>query len=171
MKKGWLGLRMLKRNFNMISTSFMVSSMEFKNLCSRAGYPINNSEIVQIYNKYDRIRANIINYMEVFNEFRKVSDSRKKEIENFNNQVKAPGCSFVSFAVIESMTDMNFHPDVTHFLRTVPQCQKDYLIAWDDLRKGDIITDFAFQQFFYDVSTCVENDVDFTQILKSLGYK
>ena len=95
----------------------------------------------------------------------------KKEIENFNNQVKAPGCSFVSFAVIESMTDMNFHPDVTHFLRSVPQCQKDYLIAWDDLKVGDIISDFAFQQFFCDVSTCVENDNDFTQILKSLGYK
>ena len=109
--------------------------------------------------------------MQVFNDFRKVSESRKKEIENFNNQVKAPGCSFVSFAVIESMTDMNFHPDVTHFLRSVPQCQKDYLIAWDDLKTGDMIYDFAFQQFFYDVSTCVENDNDFTQILKSLGYK
>ena len=171
MKKGWLGLRMLKRNFNMISKSFMVTSMEFKNLCSRAGYPINNSEIVQIFKKYDKVYSNIINYMQVFNDFRKVSESRKKEIENFNNQVKAPGCSFVSFAVIESMTDMNFHPDVTHFLRSVPQCQKDYLIAWDDLKTGDMIYDFAFQQFFYDVSTCVENDNDFTQILKSLGYK
>ena len=104
----------------MISKSFMVTSMEFKNLCSRAGYPINNSEIVQIFKKYDKVYSNIINYMQVFNDFRKVSESRKKEIENFNNQVKAPGCSFVSFAVIESMTDMNFHPDVTHFLRALP---------------------------------------------------
>ncbi len=171
MKKGWLGLRMLNRNINMISQSFMVSSMELKNLLSRAGYPINNSEIVQIFKKYDLNGANVVNYNQVFNDFRKVSDSRRKEIENFNNQVKAPGCSFVSFAVIESMTDMNFHPDVTHFLRSVPQCQKDYLIAWDDLKVGDIISDFAFQQFFCDVSTCVENDNDFTQILKSLGYK
>ena len=171
MKKGCLGLRMLNRNINMISQSFMVSSMELKNLLSRAGYPINNSEIVQIFKKYDLNGANVVNYNQVFNDFRKVSDSRRKEIENFNNQVKAPGCSFVSFAVIESMTDMNFHPDVTHFLRSVPQCQKDYLIAWDDLKVGDIISDFAFQQFFCDVSTCVENDNDFTQILKSLGYK
>ena len=171
MKKGWLGLRMLNRNINMISQSFMVSSMELKNLLSRAGYPVNNSEIVQIFKKYDLNGANVVNYNQVFNDFRKVSDSRRKEIENFNNQVKAPGCSFVSFAVIESMTDMNFHPDVTHFLRSVPQCQKDYLIAWDDLKVGDIISDFAFQQFFCDVSTCVENDNNFTQILKSLGYK
>ena len=170
-KKGWLGLRMLKRNFNILSKSFMVSSMEFKNLCSRAGYPINNNEVVNIFKKYDRVRANIINYIEVLNDFRTINENRIKQIESFNNQIKAPGCSFVSFNVIESMTDMNFHPDVTHFIKSVPQCQKDYCIAWDDLRNKDIITDFAFQQFFHDVSSCVESDNDFTQILKSLGYK
>ena len=62
MKKGWLGLRMLNRNINMISQSFMVSSMELKNLLSRAGYPINNSEIVQIFKKYDLNGANVVNY-------------------------------------------------------------------------------------------------------------
>jgi hypothetical protein len=171
MKNGWLGLRMIKRNFNMLSKSFMVEKEEFKSLCSKSGCPLNNKQIDEIFNKYDRVRGNVINYLEVLNDFRKMSDNRRKEIENFNNQIKAPGCSFVSFNVIESLTDMNFHPDVTHFIKSVPQCQKDYCIAWDDLKIKDIITDFAFQEFFFDVSSCVENDNDFTQILKSLGYK
>ena len=33
------------------------------------------------------------------------------------------------------------------------------------------ISEDDFRQFFYDVSTCVENDGDFIQILKALGYK
>ena len=171
MKNGWLGLRMIKRNFNMLSSSFIINREEFKSLCSKSGCPLNNKQIEELFEKYDRVKGNVINYLQVLNDFRKMSDNRRKEVENFNNQIKAPGCSFVSFAVIQSMSDMNFHPEVTHFFKSVPQCQKEYCVAWDDLKTGDIITDFAFQEFFFDVSSCVDNDVDFTQILKSLGYK
>ena len=44
--------------------------------------------------------------------------NRKREIANFYNKVKAP--CYVSFAVIESMIDMNVHSDVIHFLRSIP---------------------------------------------------
>ena len=91
---------------------------------------------------------------------------RKEKSQTFIIKLKFLGCSFVSFAIIESMIDMNFHSDVNHFLRSIPQCQNDYLIVWDDLKTGDMIFDFAFQQFFFDVSTYVENDNDLLKFKK-----
>ena len=154
----------------MLSESFMIKREEFKSLCSKSGCPLNNKQVDEIFDKYDRVKGNVINYLEVLNDFRKMSDNRRKEIENFNNQIKVPGCSFVSFAVIESLSDMNFHPEVTHFFKSVPQCQKEYCVAWDDLRKGDVITDFAFQEFFFDVSTCVENFYQFFGFFFNVGF-
>ena len=45
MKNGRLGLRMIKRNFNLLSKSFMFEKEEFKSLCSKSGCPLNNKQI------------------------------------------------------------------------------------------------------------------------------
>ncbi len=40
--------------------------------------------------------------------------------------------------------------------------------AWDDLKEDNIITENNFIYFFKDISTCVQNDQDFLNCLKSL---
>ena len=48
---------------------------------------------------------------------------------------------------------------------------KEKVLSKLGLRVDDVISEEHFKQFFYDVSSVVENDKDFTQILKALGYK
>ena len=39
------------------------------------------------------------------------------------------------------------------------------------MKEDDRVTDYQFREFFYDISSCVESDADFIQILNSLGMK
>ena len=66
---------------------------------------------------------------------------------------------------------MNYHPEAIRFLKTIPDLEIEYKINWDNLKEDNRVTEKDFCQFFYDVSSCVEKDEDFTQILKALGYK
>ena len=56
-------------------------------------------------------------------------------------------------------------------LKSPFQIIKEYENYWDELKIDDVLNEEQFRQFFYDISSCVQKDDDFTQILKSLGYK
>ena len=102
----------------------MVSSMEFKNLCSRAGYPINNNEVVNIFKKYDRVRANIINYIEVLNDFRAINENRTKQIESFKPYYEKIGIQYmipkVGIAVGAMVKAHYSKADLTELVVSVP---------------------------------------------------
>ena len=66
---------------------------------------------------------------------------------------------------------MNYHPEAIRFFKTVPDLENEYKICWDNLKEDNRITENNFSQFFYDISACIEKDEEFSQILKSLGYK
>ena len=69
------------------------------------------------------------------------------------------------------ISDMRFHPEVMRHIKSAFEIIKEYENNWDALKIDDVISEEHFRQFFYDVSTVVDNDRDFTQILKTLGYK
>ena len=66
---------------------------------------------------------------------------------------------------------MRFHPEVIKNLKSPFQIIKEYENYWDELKIDDVLNEEQFRQFFYDISSVVDNDRDFTQILKALGYK
>ena len=100
-----------------------------------------------------------------------VNESRKAQIESFKEQVKAPGQNYILFSYLISLYDMNYHPEAIKFFKTVPDLERDYKIFWDNLKQDNRISENDFRQYFYDISTCVEKDEDFNQILRALGYK
>ena len=79
--------------------------------------------------------------------------------------------NFVFFSKLERIADMRFHPEVMRYQKSASQIRMEYEKYWDRLKIDDVISEEHFKQFFYDVSSVVENDRDFTQILKALGYK
>ena len=66
---------------------------------------------------------------------------------------------------------MRFHPEAIKHLKSPFEIIKEYENNWDALKIDDVISEEHFRQFFYDISSVVDNDRDFTQILKALGYK
>ena len=66
---------------------------------------------------------------------------------------------------------MNYHPEAIKFIKSVPDLRREYETILGKIANEDAISEDDFRQFFYDVSTCVANDADFTQILRALGYK
>ena len=66
---------------------------------------------------------------------------------------------------------MRFHPEVMRYQKSANQVRLEYQNFWDKYKIEDVISEEQFKQFFYDISSVVENDKDFTQILKALGYK
>ena len=69
------------------------------------------------------------------------------------------------------MADMNYHPNAIKFIKSVIDLRREYELVLKKVANDNIISEDDFRQFFYDVSTCVANDSDFTQILRALGYK
>ena len=65
---------------------------------------------------------------------------------------------------------MNYHPEAMKFIKTAPEIEHEYFISWDNLKEDDRVTYDQFRDYFYDISTCVDDDEDFNQILKSLGF-
>ena len=120
---------------------------------------------------HDTSKNDFINYINFLNSINRVSETRKSQIESFKEQVKVPGQNYILFSNLVSLADMNYHPEAVKFLKTVPDLEVEYRINWDNLKEDNRVTENDFRQFFYDVSSCVDNDEDFTQILKSLGYK
>ena len=120
------------------------------------------------------------------NALRNVSNTRGSQIESFKEQVKEPGQNYISIKNLLKICDMNYHPEAIKFIKSVIDLRREYESIWKKITKEDVISEIKnektlyyedviseddFRQFFYDVSTCVANDADFTQILRALGYK
>ena len=57
------------------------------------------------------------------------------------------------------------------FIKTAPDVLEEYVKTWDNLKDDDLISEKNFEEYFYDISTCIETDEDFLQCLKACGYQ
>ena len=172
-KKGWIGLCALKcfLKQNNKNNSDIIDKNTFNLLLKKQGILLEDTDIESICDAYDTNKTDYFNYIQFFNALRNVSNTRGAQIESFKEQVKSPGQNYIVFSDLLKMADMNYHPEAIKFIKSVPDLRREYENNWRRPKDEDRISEDDFRQFFYDVSTCVPNDVDFTQILKALGYK
>ena len=172
-KKGWIGLCALKKFLkeNNKNNSDIIDKNTFYLLLKKQGILLEDVDMESICNAYDTNKTDYFNFIQFFNALRSVNNTRGSQIESFKDQVKAPGQNYISFPNLLRIADMNYHPEALSFIKSVPDLRKEYENNWLISKEEDRITEDDFRQFFYDVSTCVPKDVDFTQILKALGYR
>ena len=172
-KKGWIGLRNLKTYLRSISPHDcdIIDKNSFKHYLDQQGIRLDFSEVTEICEIFDKNKNDHINFIEFLNAIRYVTESRMQQIDEFFNQVKDREKNSVLFSKLNRIADTRFHPEVMRYQKSASQIRMEYEKYWDRLKIDDTISEEHFKQFFYDVSSVVENDRDFTQILKALGYK
>ena len=172
-KKGWIGLCSLKKFLkeNNKNNSDVIDKNTFYLLLKRQGILLEDIDIESICNAYDVDKTDYFNFIQFFNALRNVSNTRGTQIESFKDQVKAPGQNYINFSNLLRLADMNYHPEALKFIKSVPDLRREYENNWLKPKDEDKISEDDFRQFFYDISTCVPKDADFTQILKALGYR
>ena len=172
-KKGWIGLAHLKKFLkeNNKKNSDIIDKNSFYLLLKKQGILLEDTDIESICDAYDTNKTDYFNFIQLFNALRTVSNTRGSQIESFKDQVKFPGQNYINFSDLLKLADMNYHPEAIKFIKSVPDLVREYELNWNKPKDEDRISEDDFRQFFYDVSTCVPNDTDFTQILKALGYK
>lgn len=172
-KKGWIGLRALKCYLRGISPHRcdIIDKNSFKYYLDKMDIRLDNDEVNEICEIFDKNRNDHLNYIEFLNSIRYVTEFRAQQIEDFKEQVKEREKNCIFFSKLLRISDMRFHPEVIKHLKNPFQIIKEYENNWDALKIDDVISEEHFRQFFYDVSSVVDNDRDFTQILKALGYK
>ena len=172
-KKGWVGLRLLK-NFlkeNNKVCSEIIDKNTFYLLMKKQGILLEDEDLESICDTYDVNKTDYFDFIQLLNALRNVSNTRGSQIESFKEQVKSPGQNYITLTNLLRLADMNYHPDAIKFIKSVIDLRREYENVLRKVADGDIISEDNFRQFFYDVSTCVANDNDFTQILRALGYK
>ena len=172
-KKGWVGLRLLK-NFlkeNNKVFSEIIDKNTFYLLMKKQGILLEDEDLESICGAYDVNKTDYFDFIQLLNALRNVSNTRGSQIESFKEQVKSPGQNYITLTNLLRLADMNYHPDAIKFIKSVIDLRREYENVLRKVADGDIISEDNFRQFFYDVSTCVANDNDFTQILRALGYK
>jgi len=173
LKKGWLGLRILKiflKENNKVYSD-IIDKNTFYLLIKRQGILLEDVDLESICDAYDLDKTDYFNFINFLNALRNVNNTRGSQIESFKEQVKAPGQNCISLSNLLRIADMNYHPEAIKFVKSVPDLRREYESILGKVANQDIISEDDFRQFFYDVSTCVPNDSDFTQILRALGYK
>ena len=172
-KKGWIGLRNLKTYLRSISPHDcdIIDKNQFKYYLDQQGIRLDFSEVTEICAIFDKNKNDHINFIEFLNAIRYVTESRMQQIDEFFNQVKDREKNCILFSKLNRIADTRFHPEVMRYQKSASQIRMEYEKYWDRLKIDDVISEEHFKQFFYDVSSVVENDRDFTQILKALGYK
>ena len=172
-KKGWVGLILLK-NFlkeNNKVCSEIIDKNTFYLLMKKQGILLEDEDLESICDAYDVNKTDYFDFIQLLNALRNVSNTRGSQIESFKEQVKSPGQNYITLTNLLRLADMNYHPDAIKFIKSVIDLRREYENVLRKVADGDIISEDNFRQFFYDVSTCVANDNDFTQILRALGYK
>ena len=172
-KKGWIGLCSLKcfLKENNRKNSDIIDKNTFNILLKKQGILLDDIDLESICDAYDLNKTDYFNFIQFFNAIRNVSNTRGTQIESFKDQVKIPGQNYIVLSDLLRMADMNYHPEAIKFIKSVPDLQREYNNYWSKQKDVDKISEDEFRQFFYDISTCVPNDNDFTQILKALGYR
>lgn len=172
-KKGWLGLRLLKiflKENNKVYSE-VIDKNTFYLLIKRQGILLEDEDIDSICDAYDVDKTDYFNFVQFLNALRNVSNTRGSQIESFKEQVKEPGQNYISLKNLFRICDMNYHPEAIKFIKSVIDLRREYESIWKKVTDQDTISEDDFRQLFYDISTCVTNDADFTQILRALGYK
>ena len=173
LKKGWLGLRILKiflKENNKVYSD-IIDKNTFYLLIKRQGILLEDVDLESICDAYDLDKTDYFNFINFLNALRNVNNTRGSQIESFKEQVKAPGQNCISLSNLLRIADMNYHPEAIKFVKSVPDLRREYENILGKVANQDIISEDDFRQFFYDVSTWLPNDSDFTQILRALGYK
>ena len=172
-KKGWLGFRILK-NFlkeNNKVCSDVIDINTFYLLMKKQGILLEDVDLESICDAYDKDKTDYFNFINLLNALRNVSNTRGSQIESFKEQVKAPGQNYISVANLLRTADMNYHPEAIKFIKSVIDLRREYECILKKITNQDTLSEDDFRQLFYDISTCVTSDADFTQILRALGYK
>lgn len=172
-KKGWIGLRALKCYLRNLSPHKcdIIDKNTFIYYLDKQGIRLELGEINEICAIFDKNKNDHINYIEFLNAIRYVTEFRAHQIEEFKEQVKEKNEKYILFSKLLRILDMRFHPEAMRYKKSAMQIRNEFINNWDALKKDDIISEEHFKQFFYDISSVVDNDRDFTQILKALGYK
>ena len=172
-KKGWIGLRSLKAYLRSISPHDcdIIDKNSFKYYLDKQGIRLDFNEVNEICEKFDLNKNDHINFVDFLNKIRYITEFRINQIDEFFSQVKEKEKNCVLFSKLNRIADTRFHPEVMRYQKSASQIRMEYEKYWDKLKVDDVISEEHFKQFFYDVSSVVENDKDFTQILKALGYK
>ena len=172
-KKGWIGLRSLKAYLRSISPHDcdIIDKNSFKFYLDKQGIRLDFNEVNEICEKFDLNKNDHINFVDFLNKIRYITEFRINQIDDFFSQVKEKEKNCVLFSKLNRIADMRFHPECMRYQKSANQIRMEYEKYWDKFKIDDIISEEHFKQFFYDISSVVENDRDFTQILKALGYK
>ena len=172
-KKGWIGLRSLKTYLRSISPHDcdIIDKNSFKYYLDKQGIRLDFNEVNEICEKFDLNKNDHINFVDFLNKIRYITEFRINQIDEFFSQVKEKEKNCVLFSKLNRIADMRFHPECMRYQKSANQIRMEYEKYWDKFKIDDIISEEHFKQFFYDISSVVENDRDFTQILKALGYK
>ena len=172
-KKGWIGLRSLKAYLRSISPHDcdIIDKNSFKFYLDKQGIRLDFNEVNEICEKFDLNKNDHINFVDFLNKIRYITEFRINQIDEFFSQVKEKEKNCVLFSKLNRIADMRFHPECMRYQKSANQIRMEYEKYWDKFKIDDIISEEHFKQFFYDISSVVENDRDFTQILKALGYK
>ena len=172
-KKGWIGLRSLKAYLRSISPHDcdIIDKNSFKFYLDKQGIRLDFNEVNEICEKFDLNKNDHINFVDFLNKIRYITEFRINQIDEFFSQVKEKEKNCVLFSKLNRIADMRFHPECMRYQKSANQIRMEYEKYWDKFKIDDIISEAHFKQFFYDISSVVENDRDFTQILKALGYK
>lgn len=172
-KKGWIGLRSLKAYLRSISPHDcdIIDKNSFKYYLDKQGVRLDFNEVNEICEKFDLNKNDHINFVDFLNKIRYITEFRINQIDEFFSQVKEKEKNCVLFSKLNRIADMRFHPECMRYQKSANQIRMEYEKYWDKFKIDDIISEEHFKQFFYDISSVVENDRDFTQILKALGYK
>ena len=172
-KKGWIGLRSLKAYLRSISPHDcdIIDKNSFKYYLDKQGIRLDFNEVNEICEKFDLNKTDHINFVDFLNKIRYITEFRINQINEFFSQVKEKEKNCVLFSKLNRIADMRFHPECMRYQKSANQIRMEYEKYWDKFKIDDIISEEHFKQFFYDISSVVENDRDFTQILKALGYK
>ena len=172
-KKGWIGLRSLKAYLRSISPHDcdIIDKNSFKYYLDKQGIRLDFNEVNEICEKFDLNKNDHINFVDFLNKIRYITEFRINQIDEFFSQVKEKEKNCVLFSKLNRIADMRFHPECMRYQKSASQIRMEYGKYWDKFKIDDIISEEHFKQFFYDISSVVENDRDFTQILKALGYK
>ena len=172
-KKGWIGLRSLKAYLRSISPHDcnIIDKNSFKYYLEKQGIRLDFNEVNEICEKFDLNKNDHINFVDFLNKIRYITEFRINQIDEFFLQVKEIEKNCVLFSKLNRIADMRFHPECMRYQKSANQIRMEYEKYWDKFKIDDIISEEHFKQFFYDISSVVENDRDFTQILKALGYK
>ena len=172
-KKGWIGLRSLKAYLRSISPHDcdIIDKNSFKYYLDKQGIRLDFNEVNEICEKFDLNKNDHINFVDFLNKIRYITEFRINQIDEFFLQVKEKEKNCVLFSKLNRIADMRFHPECMRYQKSANQIRMEYEKYWDKFKIDDIISEEHFKQFFYDISSVVENDRDFTQILKAIGYK